>query len=491
MIRHGASLGARMAVLAMLPVAYLFASLLAYAWYAQRNAAEDELAEKGRALAQAMAHASEYNLISGNLSDLRQTLQGLVQNDADIQRIDVLDTRQKALIQSVAEDVRSGETRYFEAPVRKQVVWINLFSDNGTPHVTAAGIGRPPALTSETVGFVRVTMSPGAMAAKQRARFMVELAMAALALGVASLLAWTLARRLIAPLRRAILALRQIRSGEYLVRLPVDQGGELGELQASIGEMSVALARSKQDLENQVAERTRELSVSRDEALQANADKRKLLQRMHSVVEEERQSIAVEIHDELNAALIAARLEAQAIAQLAAEAPTPALQAEIRAKAEAIARLTLDLYASGRRLVRRLRPEVLEMLGLQGAIEEMLRQYQASAPGCSFHFQAHGDFAGLDHELAISAYRIVQEALSNVLKHAHANKVLVALTHDPEGGVLDLEVSDNGDGFDAATRSEGIGLIGMRERVAARGGSFRIETAPQAGTTLTISLPLA
>src|SRR5690606_3877211 len=149
---------------------------------------------------------------------------------------------------------------------------------------------RPPTLTTEIVGAVQVRMSPSNMLAKQARRFRIELAMAALALLASGILAWVLARSLTTPLKEAIGALRVIRGGQYRVELPVTTGGEVGELQASIGEMSVALERSTQDLENKVAERTGDLLASRNEALRADADKRKLIQKVNNIIEDERKS---------------------------------------------------------------------------------------------------------------------------------------------------------------------------------------------------------
>jgi two-component system sensor histidine kinase UhpB len=389
----------------------------------------------------------------------------------------------------VSKHAIDAEPHYYEVPIKKQVVWINLFSDNGTPHVSAPEDTRPPTLTTEVVGWVRVTMSPSNMLARQGQRFRIELAMAALALAVSGALGFVLARSLTMPLRQAIGALRQIRGGNYRVQLPVTTGGEVGELQRSIGEMSVALDESKQDLENKVAERTRDLLASRNEALRADADKRKLIQKVNSIIEDERKSIAIEIHDELNASLIAVRLEAQSIGQLAGKAgPGPGVD-DIRNKAQSITKLSLDLYASGRRLVRRLRPEVLDMLGLHGAVEEMLRHYD-SGSGCRFEFHSEGDFSHLENELAISAYRIVQEALSNVMKHAGAGFATVSLALLEREQVLHIEVADDGAGFDPASASEGIGIIGMRERVYALHGRFDVRSSPGKGTVVAIALPL-
>jgi two-component system sensor histidine kinase UhpB len=488
---RGWSIGLRMAFITMLPVVLLFSSFVGYSWYSHRAQVDEELAERGRILSRALAETSEYNVISGNLSDLRLTINGLVQSDRSVYRIDVVDALGRNAVSVVSEHPIEppADGRSYEAQIRKQVVWINLFSDNGTPHVSASSDTRPPTLTTEVVGRVRVTMSATSMMAKQLGRFRVELAMAALALVASGLLAYILARSLTVPLQEAIAVLRAIRGGNYLVELPVTTGGEVGELQASIGEMSVALDRSKQDLENKVAERTRDLLASRNEALRADADKRKLIQKVNNIIEDERKSIAVEIHDELNASLIAVRLESQTIQQLAGKAaPGPEVE-QIQAKAQAITKLALDLYANGRRLVRRLRPEVLDMLGLHGAVEEMVSHYRSSS-GVDFEFHTEGDFSRLNNELAISAYRIVQEALSNIMKHANACSAHVSLILQDADKALHIEVGDDGDGFDPAVASEGIGIIGMRERVFAVGGTIQVHSRPGRGTTVAIVLPL-
>jgi len=485
---RGWSIGRRMAFITMLPVTFLFTAFVWYSYYSHRAQVAEELAERGRTLARALAETSEYNVISGNLSDLRLTINGLVQSDSSIYRIEVVGVDGAQAVRVNSESAIDAQPFHYEAPIKKQVVWINLFTDNGTPHVSASSDLRPPTLTTEIVGWVRVTMSPSNMMAKQTRRFRFELSLAALAMAASGVLAWVLARSLTVPLREAIGALIRIRNGDYRVQLPVRTGGEVGELQASIGEMSLALDESKRDLENKVAERTRDLLASRNEALRADADKRKLIQKVNSIIEDERKSIAVEIHDELNASLIAARLEAQSIGALAARAtPGPEID-EIGRKAQAITKLALDLYANGRRLVRRLRPEVLDMLGLHGAVEEMVRHYDSS--GCSFEFHGEGDFSKLSNELAISAYRIVQEALSNVMKHSHATSAQVRMVLDEGAQTLRILVADDGNGFDPASVSEGIGIIGMRERVYAVHGTMDVRSRPGGGTVVAFTLPL-
>jgi two-component system sensor histidine kinase UhpB len=485
------SIGTRMAFITMLPVAFLFSSVVGYSWYSDRAQVAEELAERGRILARALAETSEYNVISGNLADLRLTINGLVQSDKSIYRIDVVDAERRGAISVSSRFPMNPDSRYYEVPIKKQMIWINLFSDNGTPHVSGTSDTKPPTLTTEVVGYVRVTMSPSNMLQKQKGRFLIELGTAALALAISGALAYVLARSLTMPLNASISALREIRGGTYTVALPVTTGGEVGELQESITEMSVALGQSRHDLENKVVERTKDLIESRNQALKADADKRKLIQKVNSIVEDERKSIAIEIHDELNASLIAARLESQSIMMLAGKLEQGPLVEDIKAKSQAITKLTLDLYASGRRLVRRLRPEVLDMLGLHGAVEEMIRHYDSSHPDCRFTFHSDGDFSNLESELAISVYRIVQEALSNVLKHAGATHAQVVLTRSEHDNTLHIEIADDGAGFISGSTSSGIGIIGMRERVYALGGSIEFGSGPGQGTLIAIELPIA
>lgn len=171
-------IGTRMVAITMLPVVFLFSSFVWYSWYSHRTQVAEELAERGRILAKALAETSEYNVISGNLSDLRLTINGLVQSDRSIHRIDVVDANQQPAISVASSTAADAEPRYYEAPIRKQLIWINLFSDNGAPHVSGSSDTKPPTLTTETVGWVRVTMSPSHMLDKQARRFRLELLLA-------------------------------------------------------------------------------------------------------------------------------------------------------------------------------------------------------------------------------------------------------------------------------------------------------------------------
>jgi len=495
------NLRSRLLLIILLPVIYMFCSMVWYTYHSRLEEGKGELAERAYVVSTALAESVEYNLLTRNLAGLKSTMTDVMLSDRSIYRIDVLDADRTHVLHVISSEKALSTERFVEVPVRRQLVWVNLLND--AQNVRADGLaldagkadGKNAAKNASLLGYVRVTMTATRMLARHSQRFMFELAISALALFVSAVLAVYLSLSLTHPLQMAIETLREIREGDYSSTLEVTTGGEIGDLQTSINAMSVSLQQAKQDLENKVQERTQDLMASRNEALKANAEKRKLIQKVHSIVEDERKSIAIEIHDELNASLIAARLEAQRIQHLAAQIETSEVNGEaageIQERAKAITRMTLDLYANGRNLVRRLRPEVLDMLGLQGAVEDMLRHYNSNAQGCQFHFDSEGDFSGLDSGLAISVYRIIQEALSNVMKHAQATQVEVSLTMLEAQHSLQIEVSDNGQGFDIHHSSAGIGITGMRERVAAFHGEIDLQSSAEEGTQLIIRFPVA
>lgn len=488
------SIRTRLMLITVFPVLYLFVSVVAYSYHSRLSEAREELAERARSVATALAEGVEYNVLSANLSGLQRSVNAVVQSDRNIDSIDIYDAHRVAIVHVGSSKSGKGDEQFFEVPIKRQMVWVNLLSPAGDAPPSPARQAGNSSIKSEILGYVRITMSPDHMLAKQAQRFQIELSMALLALVVSAVLGLILSRSLTHPLNKSIEALSDIRDGDYAIRVEVTTGGEIGQLQSSINDMSVNLYQAKQDLENKVQARTKDLMISRNEALAADAEKRRLIQKINSIVEDERKSIAIEIHDELNASLIAARLESQRILHLSGKVEVNEIEreklVEIQERARAIIKLTLDLYASGRNLVRRLRPEVLELLGLQGAIEEMLRYLNAAPSTCHFSFQAKGDFSQLPSDLAISAYRIIQEALSNVVKHALAKQVDIALELVDADNYLLIRIDDNGAGFDMGATSSGIGIAGMRERVAAFDGEFSLESTPGAGTHITIHLPL-
>lgn len=232
------------------------------------------------------------------------------------------------------------------------------------------------------------------------------------------------------------------------------------------------------------------LAVARDQAIKAGAERKTLIRKLNTVVEDERKSISIEIHDVLNAILVRVKLDAQGILKLTSDTSPSDLIAEIARKAESITKHANDLYGQCRAIVRRLRPEILDVLGLDDAVDEMIRSYNTAHPSCRFAFTSDGNTQSLESSVSIAAYRLIQEALSNCIKHAKAAQVSVALRRDAGRNVLEVWVKDDGAGFDPSAPTQSIGLVGMRERVAAFNGQLDIQSAPNQGTTIHATIPL-
>ena len=237
--------------------------------------------------------------------------------------------------------------------------------------------------------------------------------------------------------------------------------------------------------------RANRLSSARDDAVKADGEKRRLIQSINSAVEEERRSIAVEIHDELNATVVSMKHQAQGIVALAIElqqVPGASDSAtEVAKRANNIVDVSNSLYKHGREIVTRLRPEVLDMMGLVRALEDLLSHANNSQKGRRYDLKTSGELDGIDGPTSIAIYRIVQEAMSNIAKHSGASSASVALS--ARHSTYELVVQDNGRGFDPAKTQKGIGTVGMAERVLAIGGTLELRSAMGSGTTVLVHLP--
>ena len=212
---------------------------------------------------------------------------------------------------------------------------------------------------------------------------------------------------------------------------------------------------------------------------------RSLRQRVLTAQEEERRHIARELHDELGQALTGVKMDLAWLKDRLPKNRPPLLE---RARASlSLIDTTLD---SVRDLSSRLRPAVLDDLGLASAIEWQARHFaRRTGVECNVSF----DFRDLplDSDRATAVFRVFQEALTNVARHAKASRVQARLgTSD---GHVVLEVRDDGRGItgDQLADTDSLGLIGMRERAAAFGGQLEVRCGEKGGTTVTLQMPLA
>jgi two-component system sensor histidine kinase UhpB len=233
----------------------------------------------------------------------------------------------------------------------------------------------------------------------------------------------------------------------------------------------------------------RRLVVERN-VRQLLARNRELSQWLIAAQEAERQTLARELHDELGQRCNAIQVEAACTLRLLGQ-DGQALGGALAGTRRIVA-ATEELYRLVHDMLRRLRPALLDSLGLVAAIQELCERWE-SRSGVACRFVPCDVPEPLTESVNIAIFRAVQEALSNVLRHSGATRVDIGLCRQPGGsaaGRLVLMIVDNGRGFDATAWREGLGLVGMRERVAALGGDLAIRSAPGRGACLEIVVPL-
>ena len=243
---------------------------------------------------------------------------------------------------------------------------------------------------------------------------------------------------------------------------------------------ALQLQEAHDSLERHVQERTAALNAT-------NGVRRELLRRLVNAQEEERARIARELHDQTGQVLTAAIFSLSTLEQI--ELPTKAqpILADLTSKLQ---NLMEEIHA----LVQGIRSPVLDTLGLEAALQDYAQQWSKSSniPASAQYLSTNG--ARLPPEVEITIYRLVQEALTNVMRHAqNATQVDISVIHKPEN--LTAIIEDNGPGFDLtasmADKNQRLGLIGMQERAALIGGMLTIDSAPGQGTIVTLTVPLS
>jgi signal transduction histidine kinase len=274
------------------------------------------------------------------------------------------------------------------------------------------------------------------------------------------------------------------------LRLPLVYGGEtVGRLvlgsRAGEGKFSGAERRLLEDLAHQIGASAHDALMT-DEAVRLSADLQRSRERLVEAREEERRRLRRDLHDGLGPQLSSQALTIDAVRKLMRRDPDAAEELLLDLKADA-----QEAVADIRRLVYGLRPPALDDLGLLGSLRETAEQY--GQKGLRVSVEAPERLPPLSAAVEVAAYRIAQEALTNVARHAEADRCTVSLAVDEAGGLC-LEVRDDGRGIagprEDSSVGSGVGLTSMRERAAELGGSLLVEPLPEGGTLVNARLPL-
>lgn len=227
---------------------------------------------------------------------------------------------------------------------------------------------------------------------------------------------------------------------------------------------------------SQLKNKTRQI----DELLREN---RQLTQSMFKVQEEERRYIARELHDELGQWLTAISVELNLITS------DVGAYSGIKTCAQGISAFVDKMHAVIHDLQNQLRPPLLDTLGLKESLRELKKEWCSHRPEISFEMVLEGDLENLSERINITIYRVIQESLNNVSKYAEASQVKIRLSREQDEtsiDILSLNVEDNGKGYNLNHKTDGMGVLGMRERVIAAGGEFAIRSEPNHGTRIDV-----
>jgi two-component system sensor histidine kinase UhpB len=274
---------------------------------------------------------------------------------------------------------------------------------------------------------------------------------------------WWMIGRSLRPIRVLAHGLEQLEQGDFTISVAPIGVAEL----APIGEKFNNLARS---LDHTIA------------------DNRMLCNKLISLRESERKHIAQELHDELGACLFALKAETSCI--VAGATQTPPATNEILARARSIHDLVHSVQEINRRILDTLRPIALKEVGLAAALRDLVDTWQTHHPATRWSLDLReDDVAALDETVSLVVYRIVQECLTNVARHAQSTAAEISVRRE-EAQRLRVVVRDNGRGISGKQRS-GLGLLGIRERVRELGGRVEITGAPGRGVVVDAGIPLA
>lgn len=422
-----------------------------------------KLQEHGRAIARDLASRSTDLILTHDLFALHELLRDMIENNEDVRYVFVLDRQGEVIAHTFGQRfplslIRANQPNSNE-PVRLEILESEegLIWDFAAPifdgRAGTARLGISGRNLQETVGSVTAWL------------LFTTITVSLLGLVAGYGLTHVITR----PISTMVDATRAVARGDLSVQAPVWARDEIGALGGAFNRMVADLARARAE-------------VQRKEELRAQ-----LLHQVITAQEEERKRIARELHDQTGQQLTSLLVGLTVIEGMndidTARAQVAALKAQVGG--------TLD---DVRALARELRPSVLDDMGLVDALERQTRDY-ARRFRLVADFQTVG-FNGqrLAPEIETALYRIVQEALTNVARHAEASSVSLLLEHR-DTSVLAI-IDDNGKGFPSdeflqtAARERHLGLFGMQERAALLGGQFTIESEAGKGTTVFVEIPL-
>lgn len=419
--------------------------------FREKKTLENELHKRGYALAADLARFTAGPLLSRDLPTLRRFVNHSMAQEY-VLYVMIVDNKKQIVMHSDLKYVGKDISVYRLEPLARHL-----------------DLSAPVWIADALLG--NVVLGYSYMAVENEIDTAVKqiLMLGAIAIALGGIMAYVLAWFIAAPIKRIKDATKQLAAGNYPALLEIKSADEIGALAQSFNDMAKELTRHRTHLQNLVDERTKAL--------------RELALHIQLAKEEEAKRIAREIHDELGQSLTALKIDLHWLkGQLAQDAPG------VQDKIGIMLKLIGETIHFVRKISSQLRPVLLDDFGLSAAMEWQAKEFSDRTGICS-HFFSRPENIVPRQDQAVAFFRVFQEALTNVARHASATQVKAGLWET--SNTLVMEVCDNGIGITKSqmmdTRS--FGVIGMYERVKRLGGELEIHGHREHGTTLRAWIP--
>ena len=324
----------------------------------------------------------------------------------------------------------------------------------------------PVSYRAVPLGELRVSSNPMSEFAEIEQRVGGDVALLALTVLALSGAIYWMVRRGLQPIAQVQAALTRLQAGQLETRLPRFRIKDVDDISQRFNQCAAAMQ-------------------------EAAMQRRNLTRRVVDAEEEERKRLARELHDELGQSLTAIKVDAAYIAREAANSATTKSVTNIVASARSIETLSSNIMELIRTMLARLRPYGLETVGLRETIHDLVNGWQVRVADrfqCSLRIEGNVD--SLPADLNMTVYRLIQECLTNAVKHSRARKIDLRLSLEAGRVLLEVTESD-ATGNTAAAGPRGTGLLGMRERIEAHGGELNLTFEPAGGLSLRAWMPHA
>lgn len=459
----------------------------------QQQAAIDQYEESAVTVAEMLRKSLEHEMTSGNPEHVQGVIASYASRDF-VSEITIVSTGQKVFASGdvseigtvradpgVSRVLAAGETvtRFEEGQGQSELSVIY-------PVVNKSECQSCHGTEKEVLGAIEIGLSRSSIDDQIRNQILIMVLIGGLTfILVGAALAFMLRSAVMSPLSKLSATAGRLARGDLAARAEVERNDEVGMLARTFNNMAErveqyagALEDSKTELEQRVEERTqqvRQMAVVRGQ----------LLESLISAQEEERRRVARELHDEAGQSLSMLMTEIGKAIEALPDGATGT--AEELSRSHELAAQTL---AELRKLIYDLRPEVLDQLGLVPALRSYIKR-RLETEKIKLHLNFSGVKQRLSPQVEITLFRIIQGAVTNIVRHAEATRVRIEVS--TRNSVLTTVIEDNGRGFDAEAAfasPESWGLRGIRERVTIVGGTLSIESSPGGGTRINLQIPM-